>query len=103
MSGDVVLIPLQTVPVRRGDNRVTPAIGKPFQFTAAEAESLLHRAPDSVRRIDDPPDVDEQMTAAKVEPIQRPAVRPQTPIRPNGTPIRRGGRGPRAEADDGEV
>lgn len=102
MFTDVVLVPLQSIIVHRGDNRVTPRIGTPFQFTAGEAEKLLRDSPNAVRQTEDPPEVDEQMTEAHVEPLHRPE--PRQSVRPSGVPAGRTPRRPvAASRDDGEV
>lgn len=95
---DVVLIPLQAIVVHRGDRRITPRIGKPFQFTKDEANDLPETA---YRHPEDPADPDEQFADARVEQIRRstPRVTATKPVRPSGArqPARR------PADNDGEV
>lgn len=102
MAADVVLVPLHAIVVHRGNSRVTPRIGVAFQFTAEEAESILRKTPYGVRRMEDPPEVDERLTAARVEPL--PGVESARTVRPSGIPLTRPSRRPAAATrDDSEI
>lgn len=46
-------IPVQTVIVVRDGKRVSPPIGKPFDFTKEELSNINDRNPDAIRKLTD--------------------------------------------------